>query len=60
MQEASTNTATSKKDFSEHMIELSGVNKWYGDFHVLKDINLNVGKGEIVVVAGPSGSASQP
>jgi general L-amino acid transport system ATP-binding protein len=47
---------SSKKDFSEHMIELSGVNKWYGDFHVLKDINLNVGRGEIVVVAGPSGS----
>ncbi len=47
---------TSKKDFSEHMIEINGVNKWYGDFHVLKDINLNVGKGEIVVVAGPSGS----
>ncbi len=45
-----------KKDFSEHMIELQGVNKWYGDFHVLKDINLNVGRGEIVVVAGPSGS----
>ena len=38
------------------MIELQNVNKWYGDFHVLKDINLNVGKGEIVVVAGPSGS----
>ncbi len=48
-------TATNK-DFSEHMIELQGVNKWYGDFHVLKDINLNVGRGEIVVVAGPSGS----
>ncbi len=48
--------ATTKKDFSEHMIELQGVNKWYGDFHVLKDINLNVGRGEIVVVAGPSGS----
>ncbi len=45
-----------KKDFSEHMIELQNVNKWYGDFHVLKDINLNVGRGEIVVVAGPSGS----
>ena len=45
-----------KKDFSEHMIELQSVNKWYGDFHVLKDINLNVGRGEIVVVAGPSGS----
>jgi general L-amino acid transport system ATP-binding protein len=56
MQEASTNTVTSKKDFSEHMIELNGVNKWYGDFHVLKNINLNVGRGEIVVVAGPSGS----
>jgi len=46
----------STKDFSEHMIEVDNVNKWYGDFHVLKDINLNVGKGEIVVVAGPSGS----
>ena len=45
-----------EKDFAQHMIELQGVNKWYGDFHVLKDINLNVGKGEIVVVAGPSGS----
>ena len=48
--------ANIKKDFSEHMIELQDVNKWYGDFHVLKDINLNVGRGEIVVVAGPSGS----
>ncbi len=45
-----------EKDFSQHMIQIEGVNKWYGDFHVLKDINLNVGKGEIVVVAGPSGS----
>ncbi len=48
--------ADTQKDFSEHMIELQNVNKWYGDFHVLKDINLNVGRGEIVVVAGPSGS----
>ena len=48
--------AETKKNFSEHMIELQNVNKWYGDFHVLKDINLNVGRGEIVVVAGPSGS----
>ena len=46
----------SKKDLSKKMIELKDVNKWYGDFHVLKDINLTVGKGEIVVVAGPSGS----
>jgi general L-amino acid transport system ATP-binding protein len=49
-------TPSIEKDFSQHMIELQNVNKWYGDFHVLKDINLNVGKGEIVVVAGPSGS----
>lgn len=38
------------------MIELARVNKWYGDFHVLKDINFEVGKGEKVVVCGPSGS----
>ncbi|MCL6415249.1 amino acid ABC transporter ATP-binding protein [Aestuariirhabdus sp. Z084] len=38
------------------MIELKGVNKWYGDFHVLKDINLKVFKGERIVVCGPSGS----
>ncbi|MCF6172273.1 MAG: amino acid ABC transporter ATP-binding protein [Campylobacteraceae bacterium] len=38
------------------VIEIRNLNKWYGDFHVLKDINLNVKKGEIIVVAGPSGS----
>ena len=38
------------------MIELSRVNKWYGDFHVLKDVDIKVGKGEKVVVCGPSGS----
>src|ERR1043165_7151307 len=38
------------------MVELSGVNKWYGQFHVLKDINLTVYKGERIVVCGPSGS----
>ncbi|RRJ83742.1 amino acid ABC transporter ATP-binding protein [Aestuariirhabdus litorea] len=41
---------------NELMIELKGVNKWYGDFHVLKDINLKVYKGERIVVCGPSGS----
>jgi general L-amino acid transport system ATP-binding protein len=40
----------------ETVIEMSGVNKWYGDFHVLKDINLTVAKGERIVVCGPSGS----
>jgi len=40
----------------DNIIEIKNLNKWYGDFHVLKDINLNVKKGEIVVVCGPSGS----
>ncbi len=37
-------------------IQLIDVNKWYGEFHVLKDINLNVGEGERIVICGPSGS----
>ncbi len=37
-------------------IQISGLNKWYGDFHVLKDIDLNVARGEKIVVCGPSGS----
>lgn len=40
----------------ENVIELKGVHKWYGQFHVLKDINLSVSKGERIVVCGPSGS----
>src|SRR5579871_5100643 len=35
---------------------MQGVNKWYGDFHVLRDINLDVARGERVVICGPSGS----
>ncbi|MGW7554896.1 amino acid ABC transporter ATP-binding protein [Streptomyces rimosus] len=38
------------------MIELRGVNKHYGKLHVLQDIDLTVGRGEVVVVIGPSGS----
>jgi general L-amino acid transport system ATP-binding protein len=38
------------------MIELRQVHKWYGEFHVLKDINLSVRKGEKYVICGPSGS----
>ena len=41
---------------TEVIIEFNKVNKWYGDFHVLKDINLIVHKGERIVVCGPSGS----
>ena len=40
----------------EVMISMKDVNKWYGDFHVLKDVNLNIKKGEKVVICGPSGS----
>ncbi|OUR72853.1 ABC transporter ATP-binding protein [Arcobacter sp. 31_11_sub10_T18] len=40
----------------DYMIELNEVNKWYGDFHVLKDVNLKVKKGERIVICGPSGS----
>ena len=38
------------------MIEFEGVNAWFGEFHVLKDINLRVQEGERVVLCGPSGS----
>ncbi len=38
------------------MIRLADVHKWYGEFHVLKSINLEVDKGQKVVVCGPSGS----
>ncbi len=38
------------------MISIKGVNKHFGDLHVLKDINLDVDRGQVVVVLGPSGS----
>jgi glutamate transport system ATP-binding protein len=41
---------------SDALVSLKGVNKHYGQLHVLKDINLQVKKGEVVVVIGPSGS----
>ena len=41
---------------SSPIIEFSKVNKWYGEFHVLRDIDLSVAKGERIVVCGPSGS----
>ena len=37
-------------------IEIKNMNKWYGDFHVLRDINLKVMRGERIVICGPSGS----
>ena len=41
---------------TEPLVVLTGVNKHFGDLHVLRDINLSIGKGEVVVVIGPSGS----
>jgi glutamate transport system ATP-binding protein len=38
------------------LVQLSGVNKWFGDLHVLQDIDLTIDRGEVVVVIGPSGS----
>src|SRR3954466_7747715 len=40
----------------EPMVAIKAVNKHFGELHVLKDIDLTVGKGEVVVVLGPSGS----
>jgi general L-amino acid transport system ATP-binding protein len=41
---------------NEHVVQMMGVNKWYGQFHVLRDINMDVLKGERIVICGPSGS----
>jgi general L-amino acid transport system ATP-binding protein len=40
----------------EVAVEIAGLNKWYGDFHVLRDIDLKVSRGERIVICGPSGS----
>ncbi|EOD55792.1 amino acid ABC transporter ATP-binding protein [Aeromonas molluscorum] len=41
---------------NNYVVELKDVNKWYGEFHVLRNINLSVSKGEKIVICGPSGS----
>ena len=41
---------------SEIVVKISDMHKWYGQFHVLKDINLDVAQGERIVICGPSGS----
>ena len=45
-----------KKSNKEKVIKIDEMHKWFGDFHVLKNINLEVGQGERIVVCGPSGS----
>ena len=53
-------TPSKKQDSSpvapENAIVISGVNKWYGNFHALKDVDLSVRMGERIVICGPSGS----
>jgi general L-amino acid transport system ATP-binding protein len=44
------------KSMAEPIVEIVGMHKWFGDFHVLKDINLTVHKGERIIICGPSGS----
>ena len=46
----------SSKDASKVIIEINGMHKWFGTFHVLKNINLTVNTGERIVICGPSGS----
>ena len=41
---------------TDSIVNVAGLNKWYGDFHVLRDINLDVAKSERIVICGPSGS----
>jgi len=47
---------TEKRSSNDAIIEVVGMHKWFGDFHVLQDINLTVNKGERIVICGPSGS----
>ena len=53
MAEAAQKMAVSKTEVAVEMVDM---NKWYGEFHVLRDINLKVMRGERIVIAGPSGS----
>ena len=46
----------SETTVSKPMIELKGVNKHFGEYHALRDINLEVAAGQVVVILGPSGS----
>ena len=48
--------ADTKTSETEIMISIDSMHKWFDDFHVLKNINLEVKRGEKVVICGPSGS----
>ena len=51
-----TDTQMAPAELGESIITIDGLNKWYGQFHVLKDIDLDVKRGERIVICGPSGS----
>lgn len=56
MAEAVQAPVASMRDETSPIIVMDAVNKWYGEFHVLRDINLQVDNGERIVICGPSGS----
>ena len=51
-----TGAAADAAAADELAVDIVGMNKWYGEFHVLKNINLQVKRGERIVICGPSGS----
>jgi general L-amino acid transport system ATP-binding protein len=51
-----TTTTSPEREQREAIVTISGLNKWFNEFHVLKNINLVVGKGEKLVICGPTGS----
>ncbi|MCQ4295844.1 amino acid ABC transporter ATP-binding protein [Pseudomonas stutzeri] len=51
-----SNSNVQAEQSTEPVIRMQGVHKWFGQFHVLKDINLSVRQGERIVLCGPSGS----
>jgi glutamate transport system ATP-binding protein len=53
---ADTSTAPSGASAGDGLVVLDHVDKWFGELHVLQDINLSIKRGEVVVVIGPSGS----
>ena len=57
MKDVATTVATERSDGepAKWAIEIIALNKWYGEFHVLRDINVSVARGERIVICGPSG-----
>ena len=56
MATASSALASHEETATGYAVEMVGVDKWYGEFHVLRNVNLSVARGEKIVICGPSGS----